>query len=109
MVKIIPLGGENIFKVLLTPLQRTPEVILGRKKEFLALAGAGVAFLFTFKLLMWNIIPKIFQVLLVGIVAGLLSMAMFPLIKMQNENAKGKNILGIMATLFVLLLILLVL
>ena len=109
MTRLMPLGGENFLKVLLVPPDNTPEVFLGRKRDFILLGALGLAFMFTFKLLMENLVPSLFEVLAVWLIASLVILALFRLVRMINRKAKEKHIEGVTATLCIVLFLVLLL
>lgn len=107
MTKLIPLGGENLYKQLLTPLDKTPEMLIGKKREFVMFGGAIASFMFLFKLLMQNLVPSIFELFAVWFVTCVVILALMLLVKMVNRKAREKNISGIVAVLIPLVLLVL--
>lgn len=109
MVRLMPLGGENLFKQLLTPLDKTPEILTGKKREFVMLGGAIASSMFLFKLLMQNLVPSVAELFVVWFVTCVIILALLLLIRLVNSKARKKNISGIVATLIPLLILIVLL
>jgi len=108
MAKIpVPLN-ERIFN-LLVPLEKVPKMLLAKKEEFLGLAGAVVASLFVFKLLMRNLVASLFELLMVTLFGALVAFALMRFFRLFNQKAKDKVLSGVAAMLALLMMILLLL
>lgn len=109
MVNVIPFGGERIFGQLLCPLDKTPGLLTGEKREFVMLCGAIASSLFLSKLLMQNLVPSVFELFAVWFVACAVILALMGIVRRVNSRARNRNIVGIAAVLISLLLVILLL
>lgn len=98
-----------MYKHLLTPLEKTPEMLTGKKREFVMFGGAVASSMFLFKLLMQNLVPSIFELFAVWFVTCAVILALMLLVKAVNSKARKRNISGIAAALIPLLLLVLLL
>lgn len=109
MAKLIPLGGENLFKQLLIPLDETPEILTGKTREFIMFGGAIASLMFLIKLLMQNLLPNIAELFAVWLVTCIIIIMLFSLVRIVNHKARKMNIWGIVAALIPLLILVLLL